>query len=567
MRLPLLFLVLAVLAAMPAHTAQAETPAFLNSNDVDGVLPSPNPPADTYRPETPDARLPAPEQQRLPMSTRLELRNVQIEGGSVYPFEEIAAGFEPLLGRTVTLREVLAVTADITRRYQQDGYALSYAFLPAQSLRDGQLRVVLVEGYISAHEMRGKPGAAGGYIERLAAKLIDERPLRKASFERYTTLMSQIPGMRVRASVAPPTTTDGAVTLVTEAAHRPVALSANINDDNRDDLQVVMGVTSNSQTRLGEQVTASVLAPPGEDNERYWRLDYSQFVDDEGSRLLIFGSSYRSDPEDMTRIGGAETEQSRRNERLSLGLSHPFRVSPTEMLTGTARLYAVEDEHEYARVSPLPVVRKAVEVDSHIRVAALEGDWRIADGGRLRVLGAGLYQGIDGLGASSEVRVLGNRFGEYHDLDFQRLRLSGLQSDRLGRDWQGVLSGAWYWSDDTLPESEQVLFGDRNFGRGYPSDQARGDKGWGLGYELNRSFAVAGNWLRLVQPYAAADAARSWFNAAGRTSRLSSFALGVRLSDRRFYNLALEAAKPLSDRAIDSDNRNPRFGLSLSYSL
>ncbi|MCQ4325824.1 hypothetical protein CXK94_19175 [Stutzerimonas stutzeri] len=555
---------LLLLAAAPTW---ADSPAFLNSNDVDSVLPAPNLPAEEYRPRIPDAQLSAPRQQRLPMSLPIDLRNVQIEGGSVYPFEEIAGLFEPLIGRKVALRELLAVTEDITRRYQTDGYALSYAYVPAQNLDSGQVRVVLVEGYISAHEVRGKAGRSQAYIDRLAAKLIGERPLRKASFERYTTLMAQIPGMTVRASVAPPSTTDGAVTLVTEAALRPFAASASLADDSQDDLQAVIGVSSNSLTRVGEQLSVSVLAPPGEDNERYARLDYSQFVDDEGTRVQAFASTYRSDPKDLVAIGGTSTEQSRRNDRLSLGVSHPFLASPRETLNGTARLYAVEDKRDYARLSPLPVVQKAVELESRVRVLALEGDWRQADAGRLRMLSAGFYQGIDGLGAESEVRVLGDKVRSYHDLDFQRLRLSGLQSDQLGGNWQGVLSGAFYWSGDTLPESEQVLFGDRNFGRGYPDDQTRGDKGWGLGYELNRSFAYDGNWLRLVQPYAALDAARAWYNRDGASSELSSFALGVRIGDRRHYNLALEAARPLGDRAIDSGDRAPRVGFTLSYWL
>lgn len=559
--------VLSSLALLMALPAWADSPAFLNSNDVDNVLPAPNLPAEKYRPQVPEVKLAAPAQQRLPMGMQIALNNVLIEGGSVYPFEEIAALFEPLIGRTVQLRELLEITQGITQRYQEDGYALSYAFLPAQDLSAGQVRVVLVEGYISAHEVRGEAGPSQAYIDRLAAKLIGERPLRKESFERYTTLMAQIPGMAVRASVAPPTTTDGAVTLVTEAARRPVAVSANLSDDNKDDLQAVVSVTTNSLTSKGEQLTASVLVPPGDDNERYGRLDYSQYVSDEGTRVQAFASTYRSDPKDLVDIGGASTEYSRRNDRLSVGLSHPFRASPNEMLTGMVRLYSVDDKYEYTRLAPLPIVQKAIELESKVRVLALEGDWTKADANRLRLLSAGFYQGIDSLGAESEIRVLGNKLSRYHDLDFQRLRLSGMQSDQLGGGWQGVLSGAFYWSDDTLPESEQVLFGGHNFGRGYPDDQARGDKGWGLGYELSRSFAIDTSWLRLVQPYVALDAARSWFNEGGTASELSSFALGVRFGDRRFYNLALEAAKPLGERAIDSENREPRLGFSLSYQL
>lgn len=555
---------LLLLAVVPAW---ADTPAFLNSNDVDSVLPAPNLPAEEYRPKGAETQLPVPDQQRLPMSLPIDLGSVQIEGGSVYAFEEIAALFEPLVGRKVALRELLAITEGITRRYQKDGYALSYAYVPAQDLASGQVRVVLVEGYISAHQVRGKAGRSQAYIDRLAAKLIGERPLRQASFERYTTLMAQIPGMTVRASVAPPSTTDGAVTLVTEAILRPFSVSASFADGSQEDLQAVLGVSSRSLTSMGEQLTLSTLVPPGEDSERYMRLDYSQFVDDEGTRVQAFASSYRSDPKDLQDIGGASTEQSRRNDRVSLGLSHPFLASAQETLSGMVRLYAVEDRRDYARLSPLPVVQKAVELESRVRVLALEGDWRQASAGRLRVMSAGLYQGIDGLGAESEVRLFGEKIRSYHDLDFQRLRLSGMQSDQLGGDWQGVLSAALYWSDDTLPESEQVLFGDRNFGRGYPDDQARGDKGWGLGYEVNRSFTYDTRWLRLVQPYVALDAARAWYNAAGASSELSSLALGVRFGDRRFYNLSLEAARPLGARAIDSQDREPRLGFSLSYQL
>ena len=79
--------------------------------------------------------------------------------------------------------------------------------------------------------------------------------------------------------------------------------------------------------------------------------------------------------------------------------------------------------------------------------------------GRLRIVSAGVYQGLDYLGARSDAD---------YDLDFLRLRLSGLQSDRLLDNWQGVVSGALYWSDDRLPDSERAGFGGQNFGRGYP---------------------------------------------------------------------------------------------------
>lgn len=143
-----------------------------------------------------------------------------------------------------------------------------------------------------------------------------------------------------------------------------------------------------------------------------------------------------------------------------------------------------------------------------------------------------------------------------------------MQSDRFGERWQGVLSAALYWSGDSLPDAEQVVFGGQNFGRGYPSDQASGDKGWGAAYELNYSQRREGRWLRLLQPYLVLDTARTWFNDQPlERSHLSSLAGGLRLGDARYYNLALEVAKPLSDEALDSRSRSPRVTLSFSYQL
>ena len=565
-----------VLLSAPMTAMSASMPAYLNSNDVENALPQPNVPVDAYRPSTPQVDISTPSQNQLPLASLVYLRGVQIEGGTVYEFEDIAEQFTGLVNRTVTLKDILAVTEAITKRYQDDGYALSYAYLPQQNLLSGEVTVVLVEGYISQHEMLGEIGPVADRVRAMAQPMLRERPLTRATFDRYTSLMSQIPGVTLAASVAPPKTTDGAVTLVTEARRRAFDVTASIQKDKGDDVQVIASAISNSQTSVGEQVAVTTLLPPGKDNERYVRLDYSQYLSNNGTRLQTYVSGYKSEPTDrLLRLQGNEAldYSSRKNNRVSIGVSHPFQISNQQIVTGVARLYGVDDERKYdllaAGNQPI-VVKNAIKQTSKVRALALEGDWRQAQSKQMRVLSAGIYQGMNTLGAKSEIsNFLGVKAKDNTDLDFTRVRLSGLQSNNYGDAWQGVVSGAAYWSADSLPESEQVIFGDRNFARGYPSDQAYGDKGWGAGYELGYSIKLDENWLRLVQPYAAVDAARSWYNLSesGQTSNLSSAALGVRIADKKFYNLGLEVARPLGDKAIDSRDRGVRYGVTLSYSL
>ena len=540
--------------------AYAESlPTFLNSNETIRNLPAPNLPADAYRPVTPQLQLPtpAPQPQQLMMDTQVTIKKLNIEGGTIYPLEDVAQAYQPLLGHEVTLAQLIEATRALTRRYQDDGYLLSYAFLPQQSFDGGVVRVVLVEGYIKDYQLQGDIGRVSAYFEQLVAKLKAERPLTRATFERYTTLMSRIPGITVQARVPPPGTTDGAAYLIAQASRKPFTSSLNTTDDNRNGPQALLGLTSNAHTAMAEQVSVSGLFPPGDDHEHYYRLDYSQFLNAEGTQLSLYGSRYRADPGTHVQLAnGLQLKPHRENDRYSIGLTHPFIASPTEVLNLSSRFYAVNDKTRYQVVGyPL-----SVEDKTDIRALAFEGDWRKANETQLRILSGGVYQGIDSLGANSDNRA--------YDLDFIRLRLSGVQSDKFFSNWQGVLSAALYWTQDTLPDSERAVFGGQNFGRGYPDDQASGDKGWGVAYEVNYSHNRDSTWLRILQPYVVLDRSKAWFNDLPvKGNDLSSAAIGLRFGDAKYYNIALEAAKPLADEALDTFNRKPRYSLSFSYQL
>ena len=545
--------------------AQAETlPSFLNSNDTVRTLPVPNLPADAYRPPTSKTQVPeAPPTagQPLLMDTKVTIRKLQIEGGTVYPLAETAQVYAPLIGRETNLAQLIEATRGVTRRYQEDGYLLSYAFLPQQNFENGLVRVVLVEGYIKDYQQTGDIGSVSTYVDKLAQKLLAERPLTRKTFERYTTLMSRIPGLSVQAQVPPPGTTDGATHMQIQASRKPFTTSMSLVQKSRGGTQALLSATSNSQTAMGEQLSVSGLFPPGEDKEHYYRVDYNQFINAEGTQLALAAERYRADPNSSVQLdGGCELKPHQSIDRYSIGLSHPFIASPTESLTLGTRLYAVDQTTRYKLVGfPL-----SFDIESNLRALAFEGDWRKADAQRLRIISAGLYQGIDGLGAKarSDLGVA------KPDLDFFRLRLSGVQSDKFFDNWQGVLSGALYWSDNTLPDSERVTFGGQNFGRGYPDDQGSGDKGWGVAYEVNYSFNRTGNWVKILQPYVVVDRAKSWFNDLPvKANDMSSAAVGLRFGDKKYYNIALEAAKPMSDIALDSFNRRPRYTLSFSYQL
>ncbi|MBC2380544.1 ShlB/FhaC/HecB family hemolysin secretion/activation protein [Pseudomonas sp. WS 5106] len=553
-----------LLLTLSTYACADTLPSFLNSNDTIRNLPVPNLPADAYRPVVPQTQLPTPAAtagQPLLMDTKVTIRKLQIDGGTVYPLKELAQVFEPLIGHETNLAQLIEATRSITRRYQQDGYLLSYAFLPEQRFDDGLVHVVLVEGYIRDYQLQGDIGSVSSYVDKLAEKLKAERPLTRKTFERYTTLMSAIPGVTLQAQVPPPGTTDGGAHMQITASRKPFTTSMSLTEASRGGTQALLTATSNSWTSMGEQLSISGLFPPGHDKEHYYRAAYSQFINAEGTQVVVSGERYRADPRTSLQLGdGLELTPHQEIDRYSVGLSHPFIASPSESLSLGTRLYAVDQTTRY-KLEGFP---QRFDLETNLRALAVEGDWRKADTTQLRILSAGLYQGINGMGAKTRTDFGGLK----PDLDFFRVRLSGVQSNKLFDNWQGVLSGALYWSNDNLPDSERATFGGQNFGRGYPDDQGSGDKGWGVAYEVNYSYNRAGDWVKILQPYVVFDRAKTWYNDLPvKGNDMSSAALGLRFGDAKYYNIALEAAKPMSDVAFDNFDRRPRYSLSFSYQL
>ena len=530
-------------------------PVYLDSHEYERRLPSANLPLDAYRPVAPPLQLAvaAGKHASMPMADRLVLHKVRFEGGTVYPLSELREHYQPLIGQPITVDELQRFTDRLTQRYRDDGFPLSFAYLPQQDLADGRAHVVLVEGYIRDVQIVGDIGPAAAYFAQLAERLKTERPLTDATLQRTLGLMQRVPGITVQAEVIPEEGAEGAARLTLRASRQPFAAAVTVNDGSRDDLQALFTVSSNAQTRLAEQLTARFLLPPGDDQAHYQRLDYSQYLDAQGSQLLLSAARYRSEPGTRVRLdNGTDLSQRIESERYALGFAQPLIVGANEWMNVTGRFYSVSEHIDERRGGER-------EYDTYVRALSFEGDWRQAEPRRLRMVSAGVYQGLDYLGARSDAD---------YDLDFLRFRLAGLQGDTLLENWQGVVSGALYWSDERLPESERAVFGGQHFGRGYPRDQAAGDKGWGVAYELNYSIRPRTGWPPVLQPYALLDAAKAWYNGGPfEDTNMSSVAIGVRLSDGRAGSVALEVAKPLADVALDSMNRAPRVMLSLTYQM
>lgn len=537
----------------------AERPIQLPGSDIEQTLPRPNLPGGELRPTAPKVTAPAPsaEQPGQILQQSIRLKRIEIAGGGHYPLDTWRPLLEPLTQRTIQVSELVAAAKTITQRYQDDGFFISFAYVPNQDFRGGVGRIVLVEGHIREVRSSGDLGAHQARVDRWIARLKSEKPLTRESFERFSVLMSRVPGLQLAMALNPPTTSDGGAVLELAGQRKRFDTSANL-DSRRGEQRGLLSAEVMSMLGWGEQLQFSYLYPPGQDNEYYRAWNYSQLLGDNGLQLTTGYSHYNSSPDDRLRLAnGLEFARKRENERVSAGLGIPLLLRRDLTWDVNLRAYTVNDTSRYDLVKPDIPYR--VEQKSTLRVVGVDTLVQQFATRRVRVGSLAVYQGLNGMGAETEEPIRKN---------FTRVLGYGAQQDQFGESWQGVATAGFQWTDDVLPDSEQVTYGGSNFGRGYPDDQASGDKGWGASYEVNYSFLRQSVVLNQIQPYAVVDTARTHYIQDGLpNAQLGSAAIGLRLSNRKHYLVSAEIAKPFGDRALDNNERSPRINFAFSYQI
>lgn len=505
----------------------------------------------------------APQLQEL-LARHLTPSKIQVEGVKSIPFDEVARRFTPLVGKDATIGDLIQVANGVTKLYQDRGYALSFAFIPAQTFEDGVVRVTVVEGYVSTVKVTGKAGAVEDKIRAIADHIVADRPLRRATFERYINLLGLLPGVKVAANAAPPQNTDGATTLELNVERKPFDVSTGINF-NQPGVQGLLTATENGLTSLGEQLSVSALLPKGRDNVTYLAAHAVVPVGSDGLTGKIDASHYRGNPVDNPGLP-SNIERTVINDKLSGSLSYPILLNNQQSLIGTATVYASHDEDRYHNQD----TGAQLGFRSQVRVMQLQADYASADPGQVRRASINVAKAFDILGASKsgDSNVPGNIVTNPASITFVRTGATFSQTNEWPLKIGTAVSLTGQYSAVSLPTSEQISFGAQRFAQGYQPGEASGDSGWGAMLEINRAFTPGFTYLRTLTPYISFDMARVYLHAGTPSpSKLSSIAFGFRISDAKYYSLDLSVAKPIGDAPVESASRSPRINATFSYQL
>ncbi|MBW4707474.1 hypothetical protein KX928_06710 [Roseobacter sp. YSTF-M11] len=492
------------------------------------------------------------------------LNGIVLEGLSALDQADISPIWEGLIGARVTVQTLDDITRQISAAYRARGYVLSQAILPAQTVDNGLVRIVVVEGFIDQISYSGGATNQQELVTEYFDPVAQERPLKLTTLERSVLLSRDAVGSvnagSVETVLGPSPDTFGAADLNVQIEQQPI--SGYFSIDNRGsrlygDWTLGAGVRSFNALGFNETLDGNIALAP-EDTA----LAFASVSADiplrglsntllDGARLRFGGNVFRGDP-DLAEAGAATGLSSISDQtELTAQLVVPFVRARSENLFGRIGFTLRDSETETALVG-----LTTVEED---RLAIVEAGvtWDIADRlGGISLVDLSLRQGIDVAGA--QVSATGPAAG---DINFTAAQFTLSRLQALGSSsWSvfGEITGQL--ASGVQPNSERFYLGGASIGRGFAPGNTSGDSGYAGRAELRRAInpQTLGTFADAANVYAFIDYGRAYDRSLSRDGQqwenLGSIGVGAQISLNTWLSVTPQIIRQISGTPRDTSD-------------
>jgi hemolysin activation/secretion protein len=565
MRLPKFGLYLALGASLLIGQSLAQSvPPMLPGAADPGRLP------DQLRiapPVTSDAVIEIPELGPSPVVSpegqkKFVLRSVSISGAKTYSVIDLVSLYQSYVGKEVTISDLQRICNAITKFYRDRGYFLSRAFVPQQTISDGVVRLVVLEGYVSQVRFEYADGLTDandmfGILDATKNAILAMRPLNGAELETRLLLLSDLRGVKatsVMENLPEGTAAPGAIGMVIKLSK--VGPSVQVKSDNSGSrYNGPYSISATGQISPGlfafDSLSATAYAALPDGNVKFGQVSYSVPLNASGTKVSLSGQysstqpKYTLEPYDIDgtfyKISLAVSQAVVRSRSTNLILAAMFDYSDSQTDAASTRLY-----HDSLRI---------------FRVSA---DFNHADAWDGTTMASVIFsQGLDILGARKTGSLDISRRDGHSDFTKVELMISRLQY--INEEWTLYAAGSGQFAAQSLLVSETFGYGGQVMGRAYDPSELIGDNGVSGSLELRYESVPPVRDVK-IQPFAFYDIGRVWNNSGGMTAYGHSVGGGVRLAHSSGVNATLGVAVPLKNTGLGTGS-NPRLLLQLGYSF
>src|SRR5437764_15349 len=325
----------------------------------------------------------------------LVLRDVTVVGATVYNRDQLAALYQDMLGRPVTLAAVYDIAKRITAKYGSDGYVLARAIVPPQQLhpQGADIRIQVIEGYVDKVEWPPALSAYRDFFSYYTAQIIADRPTNIRTLERYLLLAGDLPGLKFKNSLKPSTTNQGAATLVIEVEQKPIDAQARVDNRGskaRGPLEYLTGLTVNNPFGLHDAFSLNYAGAFQTRELQYGNGGYRMVLTPEGLTAFINGS-YSTGRPGTPALQALDYKT--RSALIESGLSYPVIRQRERNLTVSGLWFASDDRGTIFNLPDTPP-----STHDKLRGVRVKADADAADSwGGINALNSVFSHGIDGL--------------------------------------------------------------------------------------------------------------------------------------------------------------------------
>ncbi|MDA8561782.1 hypothetical protein N9L02_01545 [Gammaproteobacteria bacterium] len=152
--------------------------------------------------------LQAPEETKVPYNAeaakiKFTLNKVILEGNTVYSKKEIEKLYKDKLKTKMSVLDFQQIVQSITNYYRNNGYILSRAIIPPQHVKNGVIKVSVLEGFIDKIKIQGDARNSKDILEKYGKHITESKPIHLSVLERYLRLANEVPGVIVKGVLEP----------------------------------------------------------------------------------------------------------------------------------------------------------------------------------------------------------------------------------------------------------------------------------------------------------------------------------------------------------------------------
>jgi hemolysin activation/secretion protein len=245
----------------------------------------PPPPLPTDRPAL---SIVEPSKARANSTTPIAVRHIRIRGNTLLPTEQLHALVASGEGRTLTLSELQGLAERITQFYHQHGYPLSRAYVPAQTISDGEVTFAVLEARYGAVTLNNTSMTSTRPLAATLAPVASGSPVSEITLDRTLLLLSDIPGVIVNSTLRPgtaPGTSDLEVDTSDAARYSGLVAVDDFGNPYTGRARGTGVFNINSLLHEGDKLDLTALTSgPG---MSYGQLEYRYLLDAEGTTLGV----------------------------------------------------------------------------------------------------------------------------------------------------------------------------------------------------------------------------------------------------------------------------------------